>query len=206
VTTLSLDDLVDRARALPGDRVILGIVGAPGAGKSTLGAQLVERLGPVACLVPMDGYHLAQVQLEAKGIANRKGAPDTFDALGYTAMLRRLASTPGETAYAPFFDRSIEEPIAGAIEVPSSARIIVTEGNYLLLESDGWGGVAELLTESWYVAPDPGLRRSRLVARHIEFGRSPEAAREWVETVDEPNARLIDATAVRADLVISDWH
>ncbi|MDP4302843.1 nucleoside/nucleotide kinase family protein [Leptothrix discophora] len=198
--------IVARARALaqPGQRRLLGLVGPPGAGKSTLAAALLAALGELAVAVPMDGYHLAQVELERLGRAGRKGAPDTFDSAGYVALLRRLRTpVAGETVYAPDFRREIEEPVAGAIGVAPDVPLVITEGNYLLLDAaqapgTHWPGVRALLDEVWYLDVDDGLRNGRLVSRHEQHGRSPEAARAWVAGTDEPNARLIAATRERA--------
>src|SRR2546423_8559252 len=128
-------DLLARAQTLSGGagRRILGITGAPGAGKSTLARRLVDALSGAAVLVGMDGFHLAQAELERLGRAQRKGAPDTFDGHGYLALLRRLRAAPaGVTVYAPRFDRELEEPISGAIPVPADLPLVITEGNYLL--------------------------------------------------------------------------
>ncbi|MGA3248870.1 MAG: nucleoside/nucleotide kinase family protein [Paraburkholderia sp.] len=185
-----------------GQRRILGLVGAPGAGKSTLAEQILEAFPGRAVVVPMDGFHLANVELERLGRASRKGAEDTFDSAGYVALLNRLrAQRHGETVYAPAFRREIEEPIAGAIPVSPDVPLVITEGNYLLLEHGHWGAVRPLLDEAWYVDVDPELRRQRLVARHVMFGRDEDAARDWVQQTDEPNAVLIDSTRGRADLV-----
>lgn len=187
-----------------GSRRILGLVGAPGSGKSTLADVLLEHLGDRAVVVPMDGYHLANVELARLERASRKGAQDTFDSAGYVSLLRRLREQPAnETVYAPLFQRSIEEPIAGAIPVHASTPLVITEGNYLLFEQGPWAQVKALLDESWYVDVDSALRQSRLVERHMRFGRTQQAALDWVEQTDEPNARLIDATAGRADLRFS---
>jgi pantothenate kinase len=183
-------------------RLVLGLTGPPGAGKSTLAEALVAALGPVAVLVPMDGFHLAQVELERLGRADRKGAPDTFDAAGFAEVLRRARHDVDETVYAPMFRRDIEEPIAGAIAVTPEVRLVVTEGNYLLDERPPWDRVRPLLDEAWYLEVEDSLRRSRLVARHISFGRDEPAARDWVRTVDEPNAVLATTYRPRADLVI----
>ena len=185
-----------------GRRRILGLVGAPGSGKSTLAEQILEALPGRAVMVPMDGFHLANVELERLGRASRKGAEDTFDSAGYVALLNRLREPRyDETVYAPAFRREIEEPIAGAIPVSPDVPLVITEGNYLLLERGHWKAVRPLLDEAWYVDVDPDLRRQRLVDRHIRFGRGEEAARKWVEQTDEPNAVLIDSTRGRADLV-----
>ena len=137
----------------------------------------------------MDGFHLADVQLDRLGRGDRKGAPDTFDVDGYVAALRRLHDEPDRTLFAPGFERDLEQPLAAAIAIPPSARLVVTEGNYLLLPDDGWERVRPLLTEVWFTEVDDDVRRARLVRRHEQFGKSPEAARAWVEQVDEPNAR-----------------
>lgn len=185
-----------------GGRRLLGLVGAPGAGKSTLAQALLEAYVGVAQIVPMDGYHLANVELARLGRAGRKGAPDTFDADGYVALLRRLrAQRDDEIVYAPEFRREIEEPIAGAIAVLPSTRLVIAEGNYLLMDEGPWAQVAALLDDSWYVDIDPGLRQQRLVARHVQFGRSAGAAADWVQHTDEPNARRIEATRGRARVV-----
>jgi pantothenate kinase len=193
--------LVERARALPGPRALLGVVGPPGAGKSTLAAALVAALGSDAVLVPMDGFHLDDAVLRALGRHDRKGAPDTFDAHGYVALLRRLRDQVDEVVYAPEFRRELETAVAGAVAVARTTRLVVTEGNYLL--SDGpFAPVRGLLDETWYVDADPLLRRQRLVARHVAHGRTPEQARAWVATTDEPNANAVEALRERADLVV----
>ena len=195
------DDLVARVRGLPG-RPVIGICGAPGAGKSTLAERLVTALGGEAVLIGMDGYHLAQVELDRLGRAERKGAPDTFDATGYVHLLRRVRDQDGETVYAPEFRREIEEPIAGAVPVRPEHRYVVTEGNYLLVDEGPWREVRTLLTETWFLAPDETLRRDRLIARHRAFGRSLDEARERTLGSDERNAVLINATRRAADLVL----
>ena len=194
----------DRLNALMagGGRKILGIVGPPGCGKSTLAAALLELLGDAAVAVPMDGYHLANVELARLGRASRKGAEDTFDSAGYVALLRRLRTQASdEIVYAPEFRREIEEPIANAIPVFAQTQLVITEGNYLLLDHGHWSAVKGLLDEVWYVEVDPVLRRERLVKRHMRFGRTLEAAQDWVAHTDEPNALRIDATKSRADLL-----
>lgn len=208
--TPDLAELTARARALVARtaaggrrRAFLGITGPPGAGKSTLAAVLVAALDAdtprLAVGVPMDGFHLAQVELARLGRAERKGAPDTFDAAGYVALLRRLHDEAG-TVYAPAFRRDLEEPLAGAVPVEPAARLVVTEGNYLLVDDGDWAAVRPLLDEVWYVDTDPARRVAELVRRHEQHGRSPAQARRWVERSDEANARLVAATAHRADL------
>ena len=194
-----------RARALArqGDRRILGIAGAPGGGKSTLAAVLVGKLGPdTARLVGMDGFHLAQAELKRLGRADRKGAPDTFDASGFAALLRRLRAREDAVVYAPMFRREIAEPVACAVPVPRDVPLVVTEGNYLLVADGEWADVRALLDEAWFVEGDDERRRDWLIARHIEFGKAPDFAREWVMRSDERNAALVATTRPRADLVV----
>lgn len=189
-----------------GGRKILGIVGPPGCGKSTLAAALLEFLGDDAVAVPMDGYHLANVELARLGRAGRKGAEDTFDSAGYVSLLRRLKEQQdNEIVYAPEFRREIEEPIANAIPVFPETQLVITEGNYLLLDHGHWAGVSDLLDEIWYVDIDHSVRRERLVKRHMHFGRSQSAAEDWVANTDEPNAVRIEATKHRAD-VLFNWE
>ena len=198
----------DRLNALRngGGRKILGIVGPPGCGKSTLAAALLDLLGDDAVAVPMDGYHLANVELARLGRAGRKGAEDTFDSAGYVSLLRRLKEQQAnEIVYAPEFRREIEEPIANAIPVFPETQLVITEGNYLLLDHGHWAGVSELLDEIWYVDIDHSVRRERLVKRHMHFGRSQNAAEDWVANTDEPNAVRIEATKHRAD-VLFNWE
>jgi pantothenate kinase len=185
-----------------GRRKLLGLVGPPGAGKSTLALALHHAFPEVSQVVPMDGYHLAHVELQRLGRAERKGAPDTFDSAGYAALLERLRQqSPDETVYAPEFRREIEEPVAGAIPVFPRTRLVITEGNYLLLNRGNWAGVAALLDEVWYVEVDDALRTDRLTQRHEQFGRSRQAAMDWVAGTDDPNARLIATTRPRASVV-----
>jgi pantothenate kinase len=198
-------DALARLQALlaRGRRVLLGLAGAPGSGKSTLAQALQQALPDRAVVVPMDGFHLANATLDRLGRADRKGAPDTFDSAGYVALLQRLR-TPrdGETVYAPEFRREIEKPIAGAIAVPPTAQLVITEGNYLLLPDGPWAGVRPLLDEVWYVEVDPAVRLDRLARRHERFGRTRAAALDWIARTDEPNARRIETTRDRADRVL----
>ncbi|MEV3857496.1 nucleoside/nucleotide kinase family protein [Streptomyces sp. NPDC050095] len=202
-----VDELAARARTLAtpgGPRRVIGIAGPPGAGKSTLASAVVEALGGLAVLVPMDGFHLADAELARLGRADRKGAPDTFDAYGYAALLARIRSPrEGETVYAPCFERELEEPVAGALPVPPGVPLVVTEGNYLLLDEEPWSSaVRPLLDEVWWVAVDDGVRVDRLIARHVEFGKSPSFARDWVLRSDEANARRVAPGRERADVVV----
>jgi pantothenate kinase len=204
----TFDVLVTRAQALAGagKRRILGLVGAPGIGKSTLAAAVVRAMGPSACYVPMDGFHLANVELEQRCRRARKGAPETFDADGYVALLRRLRDNRDAVVYAPSFRRELDEPVAAAIAVSRETPLVVTEGNYLLFEHGPWAGVKDLLDEAWYVEGDEDRRVELLVRRHISYGMAPDAARVRAQGSDQHNAELVLATRHHADLVVYDHH
>lgn len=199
---LELDQLVAALPTGGNGRVLLGLVGAPGTGKSTLAARLVEILGDHAAAVPLDGFHLADLELRRRGLLDRKGAPETFDAWGYAAMLRRLRDRPDHVVMAPAFERTLEQPVAGAVPVDPSVDVVVTEGNYLLLDDPAWEAGRRLLDEVWFVRTDDALRTERLVSRHAAFGKTLPEAESWVARVDEPNARLVDASVSHADLVL----
>ena len=207
VQDATLDELVEAAMALVvlGERRILGLTGAPGAGKSTVAEQLVAALGPdVAVLVPMDGFHLANDVLIDLGRRDRKGAHDTFDDGGYARLIETLrAQRPGDpVVYAPRFRREIEESIGSSIPVPATVPLVVTEGNYLLLDSDAWPAARSRIDEVWFLAPDTDVRHGRLLRRHEAYGKSPEDAASWALGPDERNAQLIESTAVRADRIV----
>lgn len=185
-----------------GERRLLGLVGAPGAGKSTLAQVLAQQWPTQVQVVPMDGFHLANHTLEMLGRRHRKGAPDTFDAYGFIALLKRLRTPMAdEVVYAPNFERTLEEPVAGAIAMPPTTPLVVVEGNYLLLREAPWQQVRGLLDEVWFVDIPSDTRRQRLLQRHQQFGRSAQAAADWVRDTDEPNARRIEADQSAADVV-----
>jgi pantothenate kinase len=197
--------LLGRARTLadrPG-RTILGITGPPAAGKSTLAERLRQELGATAAYVPLDGFHLAHQLLVDNGTVERKGAPDTFDAAGYVALLRRLRDPAEGTVYAPRFIRDIEDSVANAIAVPPDVPLVITEGNYLLLPSGPWAQVAGLLDEVWYIDLAEDTRLRRLIGRHMEFGRDSAEARDRATGSDQRNAVLVEASRDHASLVVS---
>jgi pantothenate kinase len=207
VQDATLDELVEWAKALvvPGERRILGLTGAPAAGKSTVAEQLVTALGPdTAVLVPMDGFHLANEVLLDLGRRDRKGAHDTFDDGGYARLIAALREQrPGDpVVYAPRFRREIEESIASSIPVPATVPLVVTEGNYLLLDRDAWPVARAAIDEVWFLTLDTDVRHTRLVRRHEAYGKSPQDAARWALGPDERNARLIESTASRADRIV----
>lgn len=206
-----LPTLAARAAALAAhddetaERAVLGITGPPGSGKSTLGERLasaVAALGVPVVRVPMDGFHLANAELVRLGRRDRKGAIDTFDVDGYAALLRRARTVRARTVYAPDFDRDVHQPVAGSIPVLPEARLVVTEGNYLLSPDPAWRAVRGLLDEVWYCELASDERVRRLVARHERFGKNADGARAWVASVDEPNAVAIAGWRDTADLVV----
>jgi len=207
---MAIADLLTRdaiALASDSERAVLGIAGSPGAGKSTLVEALLDGIRAAkgddwVAHVPMDGFHLADAQLDRIGARARKGAPDTFDPAGYAHLLERVRHEIDEPVYVPGFDRELEQPLAAALVVLPSARLVVTEGNYLLLDDPQWERARLAMDAVWFVASEEPMRVERLVARHIQFGKSPDEARAWVATTDQRNSELVAATAGRADRVI----
>lgn len=205
----TVDQAVERAVELArsGSRAVLGIAGAPGAGKSTLAQRVVaavdDRLGAgTAVQVPMDGFHLSNAALDALGRHDRKGAADTFDADGYVALVRRLVAADEDVVWAPDFDRRVDEPVAGSIAVPRATRLVVSEGNYLLDDAAPWSALAGLFTETWFCAVDDDVRLDRLVGRHVRHGRDHDAARTWAVEVDGVNAARVAPTVIRASRTV----
>ncbi len=185
-------------------RFVVGIVGFPGAGKSTLAEELVKSLNTIfssqqkAQLLPMDGYHLPNEILDKLGLRAFKGIPDTFDAGGFIQLLAKIKQSPLQILKAPVFDRSIDGSIEDAIEIGMDVKVIVTEGNYLLLEDGEWRQIAELLDDSWFLDTSIESIRPRLIARHVKGGRSLDAAIAKVESTDLPNALIIAKSRPRA--------
>jgi pantothenate kinase len=205
----TLDSLAADAIALVGGktRAILGIAGSPGAGKSTIVEQLLVRIRAImgeqwAAHVPMDGFHLADVQLERLGVRDRKGAPNSFDPAGYAHLLERVVRETENPVYVPGFDRMLEQPLAGALVVLPTARLVITEGNYLLLDDPAWVRARRAMDAVWFLAGDERVRVQRLVDRHVEFGKTPDAASAWVAEIDQPNADTVSTTAGNADRII----
>lgn len=197
--TVDAVDRLQRAELRSGARLLVGIAGPPGSGKSTLAAEIAHVLGARAAVVPMDGFHLTNAELDERGLRDRKGAPETFDVDGFAALLTRLRNAEAVTA--PAFDRTIDASRPDAITIDTGVTIVIVEGNYLLFDG-AWERVRRQLDEAWFIDIDDRLRRERLVCRHMEFGRTREQAVAWTHEVDEANARAIIETRARASAVL----
>jgi pantothenate kinase len=203
----SIDEALSRIKDLAlkhSGRFIIGIVGKPGAGKSTLTSHLIENLPKDSVsLVPMDGYHLSNLQLKNLGLSDRKGAFNTFDSNGYVSLLKRINTETDQDIYYPVFHRDIEESYAADGVVLANTKIVLTEGNYLLFDKAGWEKVAAELTEIWYININDSLRIERLVKRHEFYGKDKESAFKWATGSDEINAKIVESTAAKADVIIN---
>ena len=180
-----------------GSRFVLGITGPPGAGKSTFANWLVSELGEAAIVLPMDGFHFPNTELDERGLLNRKGAPDTYDVAGFLEVLRGLRSR--EVVLSPSYSRVTHEPERDAIRILPSHRFVVVEGNYLLVPNSPWGEVKAVLDEVWYLDISAEEAAERLVGRHMDVGRTFDVAAEKVRSVDLPNGEIVRATRDRAD-------
>ena len=185
------------------ERLVVGLVGAPGSGKSTIAEQLktdLKAAGVFAGLVAMDGFHLSNAVLDELGRRNRKGAPDTFDVEGYLATLDRVRADGAPQVFAPAYRRDLHESVAAG-SIVSGTGVVVTEGNYLALETRGWGAARERIDLLIHIDVPEEVLVLRLINRHEEFGKNPLAAGHWVRTVDLPNASLIATSVHRCDEV-----
>ena len=199
------DQLIAHIREVMGNRqrTLLGIAGPPGAGKSTLAGALAKDFDVDARIVGMDGFHLSQVRLADLGRLDRKGAIDTFDGPGFLNLIRRLRNGSSDTVYAPEFRREIEESVGGVVDIGPDVRLVIVEGNYLLVPQGPWGGLRELFDEVWYCEPSESTRITGLVARHRVYGRTEDEARRWALGPDQRNAELVATTRATADLVVT---
>jgi pantothenate kinase len=203
--SITRDSAIARAillQDLP-QRFVLGVVGKPGVGKSTFTDYLHEQLSSeLVAILPMDGFHMSNKKLIELGRRERKGAPDTFDVDDFAQVLANVRDGHGADINFPIFSREIEASIPNAGVVAAGVKLVIVEGNYLLHDQFGWEKISNLLDETWFLNVDDDLRMERLIARHIEFGKSPEDAKAWSEGTDEANARLIQLTQPRADYEI----
>ncbi len=190
-----------RRQAFASDRYLVGLTGAPGSGKSTLASQLSRELA--APVVPMDGYHLPNTVLDERGLHAVKGAPETFAAADFVEAIARLR-VARDDVWLPSFDRTIDEPVADQIRVRKTDRIVLVDGNYLLLPLDPWERLVREFDAVLFLDVDDDVRIERLVERHVQFGKPRDEAIDFVRTSDEPNAALIHETRHRADVIVTD--
>lgn len=184
-------------------RLLVGLTGPPGSGKSTLAAELADSLCFLPPVVPMDGFHLTQAEIEAKGLADRKGSPETFDSRGFVRLLTQIARPADDSVvYAPRFDRSIEEPVANAIRIEPTDELVIVEGNYLLLDEPPWAQIRPVLHLCAYVELEDATRIRRLVERHVRYGKPRPEAERFVRESDEKNAQLVKSGRSRADFIV----
>ena len=181
-------------------RFITAIAGPPGSGKSTLAEAVVAELGAAARVVPMDGFHYDDVVLAQRGLQSRKGAPETFDVLGFIHLMQRLRAG-GEVAI-PVFDRQMELSRAAADVVTDTDQFLVVEGNYLLLDLPPWPDLAPFFDLTVAITVSEAELDRRLLARWAHFGKTPQAARAWIDSNDMPNIRKVLAGSRRADVQI----
>ena len=201
-TQAELLEFVASIRAT-GKRILVGLTGPPGSGKSTLAAELAESLCSSPPIVPMDGFHLAQAVIEARGLADRKGSPETFDSWGFVQLLTQIARPDVDSVvYAPRFDRSIEEPIAGAVPIEPTDELVIVEGNYLLLDEPPWAQIRPVLHLCAYLELEDETRIRRLIERHVRHGKPRPEAERFVRDSDEKNAQLIKSGRSRADFIV----
>ncbi|WP_210530293.1 nucleoside triphosphate hydrolase [Rubellimicrobium arenae] len=207
MTPTDLDELARRLAApVNGARTICAIAGAPGSGKSTLAEGLVERLNQatpgLAALLPMDGFHYDDLYLVPAGLRPRKGAPETFDVGGLRHTLLRLRANDEAAVAVPVFDRDIEIARAGARLIPSSVRVIVSEGNYLLLDRAPWNSLQPLFDVTVMIDVPEEELRARLTRRWEHYQLTPDEIAWKLDGNDLPNGRMVRAESAPAQFVV----
>jgi pantothenate kinase len=184
-------------------RTLIGIVGKPGAGKSTVVEQIQDKFqSHEVSIIPMDGFHLSNEELIKLGRRERKGAPDTFDVEGFISLIEKVKLKPQVDHKFPIFHREIEASVNDEGVVPKESKVVVIEGNYLFSEGHNWNSLFPLLDHTWFIEIDDEVRIERLIARHIRYGKTPTEAESWSRGSDEANARFIELTAHRASNII----
>lgn len=199
--------LIENNRKWENKRFLLGITGIPGAGKSTLANSLMKNINEIlhkeiAIVVPMDGFHYHNDILVTKGLLAVKGSFKTFDSEKFVALIKKIASEKVEKIYCPAYDRNLHNPVDDSILIESKHKIIIVEGNYLLLDTCPWKELVDLFDESWFIDTPQAISKERLINRHIVTGRSASEAFHKVNSTDTPNAELILQTRYRANKII----
>lgn len=182
------------------DRFLFGLAGPPGSGKSTLAASLAAELS--APVVAMDGFHLSNEVLRERGQLGVKGAPETFDAVGFVDLVRRLRGTVG-VVECPTFDRTIDDPTPHGLRLGPEHTVVIVEGNYLLLDETPWCELSSALDAIAYLEVPDDVRMRRLIDRHVRFGRDRSEAVEFVRRSDAANARRVERCRSRAAVIIT---
>lgn len=187
-------------------RILVGIAGAPGSGKSTLATEIVDAIvardgAGAAALVPMDGYHLDNAELDQRGLRAVKGAPQTFDVAGFTGLVRAIRTQSTLIRY-PLFDRALDRTIPDAGQLDPATSVVVLEGNYLLLQSGGWQDLHPLFDLTVMLSVPMAQLRDRLVARWLTYGLVQADAVARAEANDIPNARLVIGNSAAAHLTL----
>jgi pantothenate kinase len=202
-------ELLETLSNSPGkNRYFLGITGCPAAGKSMLAKNLTDEINfrtgdDLAAVVPMDGFHLPNSILKQRGLLNIKGAPETFDADSFVELINRLHEFPDRSIMCPAYDRKIHDPVENSITIKPCNRLIIVEGNYLLLNRAPWNLIRTKMNEVWYIDTPPNTVKEKLLRRHIAGGSSKKEAERKVESVDLPNAELIKKTLLSADKIVN---
>ena len=201
MTQITPETLVQRIKALSGQgRKLIAIAGAPGSGKSTLAEDLAHQLGPTAAVMPMDGFHLDNDALHAMDLFHRKGAPETFDADGFVSLIKRLRDK--DTVPYPTFDRDADRTVPDGGQINETTRIVLVEGNYLLLNQSPWDSLAGLFDMTVRLVVDHETLAARLITRWVNHGLSPENARDRALGNDMVNVRYVDAHSFDPDYMI----
>ena len=189
-------------------RIMIAIAGPPGSGKSTLAAAVVKQLNASskssseAALLPMDGFHLGNDELDIRGLLERKGAPETFDVQGLLALLKNVKTTNVDLRY-PLFDRICDDVLADAGLLKASTSIVVVEGNYLLLDAPLWSEISALFDATVFLDPLLSTLEKRLIERWLNHGFSAQQASEKVHSNDLINAKLVLKQSVAASLKLT---
>lgn len=206
--TMLTNLLIENYQKNENKRFLLAITGIPGTGKSTVADLLMKNTNTVlneerAIVIPMDGYHYHNDILVEKGLLSLKGIPETFDAQRFVTLIKEIASPKIEKIYCPSYDRSLHNPVEESIVIEDRHKIIIVEGNYLLLDTCPWDELADLFAESWFIETSLTTTKERLINRHVLTGRSFEEALSKISSTDAPNAELIMQTRHRATKVIT---